>query len=157
MTPCVGPDRELPVHSKIAKLLVRTACALTAALPLVACGASGVTRGADLYANGHTVEAEEVFEHTEARLADYDVEERARYGLYRGAALLSLGDVPRATHWLDYAKRHSGALGEEERTMLTHALGVAAREKMDARRLAGTPVPVPPSAHAEAEHATTTY
>lgn len=109
-------------------LLVGAAAAL-----LIACGAHYVTRGADLYAGGHYIEAAEVFERTEARLESSSPAERARYGLYRGATLLALGDAPRAERWLRYSQSvlvtETRALSTEERVMLQRALGVLARRR----------------------------
>src|SRR4051812_24645981 len=69
-----------------------------------ACGAHYITHGTALYDDGRYVEAAEVFEKTEQRLASSSSSERARFGLYRGATFLKLGDVPHAAHWLGYAR-----------------------------------------------------
>ena len=69
-----------------------------------ACGAHYVTHGTELYDDGHYVEAAEVFEKTEQRLASSSNSERARFGLYRGATFLKLGDVQHAARWLGYAR-----------------------------------------------------
>src|SRR4051812_40618252 len=69
-----------------------------------ACGGHYVVRGTGLYDEGRFVEAAEVFEQTEARLADSSNAERARFGLYRGATFLKLGDVPHAVRWLGYSR-----------------------------------------------------
>jgi hypothetical protein len=74
------------------------------ALSLGACGSHYVSRGATLYGDGHYVEAEEMFERTEGRLADSSSSERARFGLYRGATFLKLGDPVHAARWLGYAR-----------------------------------------------------
>lgn len=104
-----------------------------AAALLLACGAHYVTRGADLYADGYYVEAAEVFERTESRLEDSSPAERARYGLYRGATLLALGDARRAERWLRFSQNvllaKSDALSADERVMLGRALAVAARQR----------------------------
>lgn len=88
-----------------------------------------MTRGADLYAGGHYIEAAEVFERTEARLPGASRAERARYGLYRGATLLALGDTMRAGTWLGYTveivRTDPSALTDEENTMLRRALALA--------------------------------
>lgn len=76
----------------------------SAALALSACGGHFVARGADLYDDERYVEAAEVFERTEERLALSPSDERARFGLYRGATYLKLGDVIHATRWLGYAR-----------------------------------------------------
>jgi hypothetical protein len=69
-----------------------------------ACAAHYVTKGTELYDDGHYVEAAEVFEKTEQRLAGSSNSERARFGLYRGATFFKLGDVPHAARWLGYAR-----------------------------------------------------
>ncbi|MFO7181604.1 MAG: hypothetical protein DIU78_023080 [Pseudomonadota bacterium] len=117
------------------------------------CGAQYVARGAELYSSGEYIEAAEVFERTESRLSDSSASERARYGLYRGATLLALGDVRRAGRWLGYSEELARAkptlLSEEERVMLRRALDdLAQRARPDdpgsatASALAGrTPAP----------------
>ncbi|HET9957104.1 MAG TPA: hypothetical protein VFQ61_21555 [Polyangiaceae bacterium] len=94
------------------------------------CGRSCFSRGADLYSRGDYVDAEEYFEHTEARLGEADPQERARYALYRASTLLALGDVDRAEHWLARAKHldriDPGALDEDEQAMLRRAQATAA-------------------------------
>jgi hypothetical protein len=92
------------------------------AVPLVAC-TYFVSRGSDLYYQGRYIEAAQVLEQTEYRLArSEDPDEHAEYGLYRGATLLRLGDLDGAQHWLVYAqqweRRHPGALREDERDLL---------------------------------------
>jgi hypothetical protein len=93
---------------------------------LTACGASHyVQRGADLYCEGRYVEADEVFEHSEPRVARAPIEERAAYAAYRGATFVALGDLRHAQHWLGIAteleRAHPGALRAEERLFLDGA------------------------------------
>lgn len=78
--------------------------AASALLLTTACGGHFVTRGTALYDDAHYVEAAEVFERTEARLGDSSNSERARFGLYRGATFLKLGDTAHAARWLGYAR-----------------------------------------------------
>lgn len=96
---------------------------------LAGCANRYVTRGADLYADGHYIEAAEVFERTESRLPQASSGDRARYGLYRGATLLALGDTLRAGNWLSYTleivRNDPSALSDEESTMLRRALTLA--------------------------------
>ena len=97
------------------------------------CATRYVSRGADLYAGGYYIEAAEVFERTETRLPEASVADRARYGLYRGATLLALGDTLKAETWLSYsaaiAKSDPASLSQDEHVMLDRALTlVAARE-----------------------------
>jgi hypothetical protein len=69
-----------------------------------ACGGHYVSRGTSLYDEARYVEAAEVFERTEDRLASSSNTERARFGLYRGATFLKLGDTTHAARWLGYAR-----------------------------------------------------
>ncbi|HEX2875450.1 MAG TPA: hypothetical protein VHP33_29565 [Polyangiaceae bacterium] len=69
-----------------------------------ACGGHYVSRGTSLYDEARYVEAAEVFEQTEDRLASSSSTERARFGLYRGATFLKLGDTTHAARWLGYAR-----------------------------------------------------
>jgi hypothetical protein len=95
---------------------------LLLAIPISGCGGHYVTRGADLYSDGRYVEAAEVFERTQQRLASSDPDEQARYGLYRGATLFVLGDFAHAQSWLTYAydveRSHPGSLPSDERAFL---------------------------------------
>lgn len=91
-----------------------------------ACGGHFVARGSELYDDGHYVEAAEVFERTEARLASSSNSERARFGLYRGATFLKLGDVEHAARWLGYARSiqqaDHDALGSDDSALLDASL-----------------------------------
>ena len=107
---------------------------------LVACGAGHyVQRGADLYGQGRYVEADEVFEHSQARVARSNVRERAAYAAYRGATYVALGDLHHAQHWLAIAteleRAHPGALRKDERNFLDSAW------RAFASRLPATPPP----------------
>jgi hypothetical protein len=88
------------------QLRQRVLTLLASALLLLtsACAAHYVTHGTSLYEDGRYVEAAEVFERTEDRLAQSSSSERARFGLYRGATFLKLGDVAHAARWLGYAR-----------------------------------------------------
>jgi hypothetical protein len=61
-----------------------------------------VERGETLYHEGRYIEAAEVFELTEQRLAAAPPVERAEYGLYRGLTFLRLSDLASARQWLGY-------------------------------------------------------
>jgi hypothetical protein len=97
------------------------------------CGGHFVTRGADLYDDGRYVEAAEVFERTEQRLAQSPADERARFGLYRGATFLKLGDAVHAARWLGYARsvvnREPDALDRDEHALLEASLKAVASIK----------------------------
>jgi hypothetical protein len=104
----------------------RRVCAwFTAALCsvcLAACG-SAVGRGAEFYTQGRYIDAAQLFEHTEHSLQSYSEPERARYGLYRGATLLALGDANEARHWFNYGSALAlESLEEGERSTLFEAL-----------------------------------
>lgn len=105
--------------------------ALLALSGLGGCRASYVDRGAALYANRNYVEADELFEHNEARLKTASNAERARYALYRGVTLLSLGDSARSRYWLSYAtrcaEREPDALSADEQATLDRALETHAK------------------------------
>jgi len=91
-----------------------------------ACGAGHyVQRGADLYGEGRYVEAAEVFERSEPRLARAPLQERAAYAAYRGANFVALGDLRHADLWLSVAsnieRKKPGTLRPEERAFLDGA------------------------------------
>src|SRR5438045_177907 len=86
---------------------------------LNACGAGHyVQRGADLYGAGRYVEADEVFERSQPRVARAPLAERAAYAAYRGATFIALGDLRHAQYWLAVAseleRSHPGTLRAEE-------------------------------------------
>jgi tetratricopeptide (TPR) repeat protein len=98
-----------------------------------------VNRGSDLYFQGRYIEAAQVLEQTETRLTDADPQERAEYGLYRGATLLRLGDLDGALRWLEYAQaweqRHPGTLRPDERELLDERF-IALRGDLERRAAA---------------------
>ena len=98
-----------------------------------------VQRGSDLYDQGRYIEAAHVLEKTELRLPGATSQERAAYGLYRGATLLRLGDLAGAERWLDYSRRteieYPGSLHRGERELLRETL-IALRVDLE-RRAAG--------------------
>lgn len=112
-----------------------------------ACGGHYVARGSELYADGRYVEAAEVFEKTEQRLAESPSDERARFGLYRGATFMKLGDGARAARWLGYSraivKTDPGALGSSDLALLDASLKALASAR-----------PAAPASATEAELAT---
>lgn len=91
-------------------MLVLCSCAATQSYPY------------DLYRQQHYIEAEDVFDRSETQLETQPLEERARYGLYRGMTLLALGDVERAQQWLGYAtdlqRRQPAVLTSDDRHLL---------------------------------------
>ena len=102
-------------------VFARPSLALTAAFAVAgasACAAPYVNRGATLYEHGRYIEAAEVFERTEYRLAESPDGERARYALYRGLTFVQLGDLGHARLWLSYAyqveRKEPGTLGKAE-------------------------------------------
>jgi hypothetical protein len=104
---------------------------LAGALLASGCGGHYVTRGTALYDDAHYVEAAEVFEQTEERLASSSNSERARFGLYRGATFLKLGDTAHAARWLGYArsvvKSDPDALGDDDMALLGASLKALGR------------------------------
>lgn len=109
-----------------------TALALASLLALLSgCGAHFVSRGSALYQDGHYVEAAEVFEQTEQRLESCSRAERARFGLYRGATFLKLGDGHHAARWLGYARAikssDPSALNGADSALLDASLAALAR------------------------------
>ena len=114
-----------------------TACFLA----LAGCSANHyVQRGADLYGEGRYVEADEVFERSEPRVARAPLDERAAYAAYRGATFVALGDLPHAHRWLSMAseieRTRPGTLRADERAFLDGAW------RAFANRVPPTPPPV---------------
>lgn len=122
---------------------------LALALATSGCGARYVNHGTDLYQSGRYVEAAEVFERTEERLAQSTPSERARFGLYRGATFLKLGDAPHAARWLGYArgiaKQDPDALGRDDLRLLGASLEALGHVRTAAPAAAGTAVATAPS------------
>lgn len=106
---------------------------LTLLLLTSGCGGHFISRGADLYDDGRYVDAAEVFEQTEARLSSSSASERARFGLYRGANYLKLGDALHAAQWLGYSRSivnaDPSALDSSERSLLEGSLKTLADVK----------------------------
>jgi hypothetical protein len=79
-------------------------------------------RGETLFHEGRYIEAAEVFELTEARLAGCSADEKAQYGLYRGLTFLRLDDLESARQWLGYAygiaQGNPKLLAFDDRTLL---------------------------------------
>jgi hypothetical protein len=107
-----------------------------------------------LYEDAHYVEAAEVFEQTEGRLASSSNSERARFGLYRGATYLKLGDTGHAARWLGYArgvvKSDPDALDDDDLALLgasLKALGPAATE-VPKRKVGAEVATAPPASEA---------
>jgi hypothetical protein len=99
---------------------------------LAACGANHfVQRGADLYGAGRYVEADEVFERSEPRMAHASASQRAAFAAYRGATFIALGDLRHAQEWLGLASaiesNRPGTLRPEERAFLDGAWSAYAR------------------------------
>ena len=95
-------------------------------IALTACSANHyVQRGADLYGEGRYVEADEVFERSEPRVARATLEQRAAYAAYRGATFVALGDLPHAHRWLSLAseieRTQPGTLRPAEKAFLDGA------------------------------------
>ncbi len=138
-----------PVGSRPSAATALTLCAMC--LALVGCGGSSLNRGANYYGERRYIDAAQVFEHAERELPAYDDAERARYGLYRGATLLELGDTNEAERWLLFgyqlATKSPGALTARERGVLREALSSArARQaRHDASPMSPAPASVSPA------------
>lgn len=98
-----------------------------------------VGRGSDLYHQGRYIEAAHVLEMSELRLKEADDDDRASYGLYRGATLFRLGDLDGARRWLEYSEHltvvHPGSLREAERELLEETM-ILVRADLDRRAAA---------------------
>jgi len=119
-----------------------------------ACGGHYVSRGTALYDDARYVEAAEVFEQTEARLVSSSTSERARFGLYRGATFLKLGDSVHAARWLGYArslvKSAPDVLNDDDLALLDaslKALGRATPEEPE-RKVGSEVATAPPPSEA---------
>lgn len=98
-----------------------------------------VGRGSDLYYQGRYIEAAHVLEMSERRLATADPDERATYGLYRGATLFRLGDLDGARRWLEYSEHlciaNPKILQGNEQQLLEETM-IAVRADLDRRAAA---------------------
>ena len=98
-----------------------------------------VGRGSDLYYQGRYIEAAHVLEMSERQLRGADEEDRASYGLYRGATLFRLGDLDGARRWLEYSEQltvtHPERLRPEEQELLQETM-IAVRADLDRRAAA---------------------
>lgn len=92
-----------------------------------------------MYYQGRYIEAAQVLEMSERRLSEADDDDRAAYGLYRGATLFRLGDLDGARRWLEYSERlsvaHPKTLGGEEQELLEETM-IAVRADLDRRAAA---------------------
>jgi hypothetical protein len=109
---------------------VRFAFLLVACLAFAAC-TRPIERGEALYRDGRYVEAAEMFELSEPRLATLPADSCAAFGLYRGLTFLQLDDVDSARRWLAYAysveQKSPGMLLPEQRRLLEHGWAEAER------------------------------
>lgn len=117
--------------------------ALFGLLGFFATAATGCThyvgRGSDLYYQGRYIEAAHILEMSEPRLRGAEAEDRAIYGLYRGATLFRLGDLDGARRWLEYSEQltapHPDMLRVDERELLQETM-IALRADLDRRAAA---------------------
>lgn len=142
------------VRSRLRSSAIALGGGVLVALTVSACGVQYVSRGAELYGDGRYVEAEEIFERSEARLADSSASDRARFGLYRGATFLKLGDAVHAARWLGYARSvvtsDPSALGEDETALLEASLKTLASAKTPPERKPDAAVATAPEGPNEA-------
>lgn len=112
-----------------------------------------VQHGRALYADARYIEAAEVFERTEERVAGSTPTEQAEYGLYRGLTLLVLGDQAGAARWLNYShgieRSNPGALRGDQQELLSRGFTQLSAEPDAGRRdaLATHPPRSQPGAH----------
>jgi hypothetical protein len=113
-------------------------CALASSAITAGC-THYVGRGSDLYYQGRYIEAAHVLEMSERQLRGADEEDRASYGLYRGATLFRLGDLDGARRWLEYSEQlslaHPNTLRREQRELLQETM-IAVRADLDRRAAA---------------------
>jgi hypothetical protein len=98
-----------------------------------------VGRGSDLYYQGRYIEAAHVLEMSESRLRAAEPEDRATYGLYRGATLFRLGDLDAARRWLEYSEHLAATqpkLLRADQQELLHETMIAVRADLDRRAAA---------------------
>jgi hypothetical protein len=115
--------RRFELHARVTAGVVVSMC-----IALCGCGEAALNRGADFYMQQRYIDAAQVFEHAERSLTNYGADDRARYGLYRGATLFALGDTDRARHWLTYsAESVTSSLSTSERLALIEAFLSSAR------------------------------
>ena len=88
--------------------MVRAACGLALLAVLANLGLGGcsfyVTSAESAYQEGRYLEAEEELAEREHEIPALTPPQQARYGVYRGMALLRLGDYESAHRWLRYTK-----------------------------------------------------
>lgn len=123
--------------------------------------AAAVTSGARRdYADGRYLEAHERLAQHEREVSQLSPRKQAEYGLYRGQALLMLGDHAGAHQWLSFSydvqRAEPRALGDEERYELDQAWARLAAALAAAQGVAlpagatvvtpgaGPPAPLPP-------------
>jgi hypothetical protein len=132
---------------------------LLAASLLAGCGGY-VGRARRAYAEGRYLEAHERLAQHEHEVSRLSPRKQAEYGLYRGQALLMLGDHAGAHQWLSFSydvqRAEPRALGDEERYELDRAWARLAAALAAAQGVAlpagatvvtpgaGPPAPLPP-------------
>jgi tetratricopeptide (TPR) repeat protein len=84
------------------KRSVRLAATMVVATAMVAC-TPPMQRAETAYSEGRYLEVAEDLAHSESELTQLPVEQRARYGVYRGLSLMKLGEYDGAQRWLRYA------------------------------------------------------
>lgn len=120
-------------------------------LALVATGcATYVGRAKKSYQQGLYLETAESLGAHEEDVPYLDAHRQIDYGIYRGAALLMLGDAPNAGKWLSFARmvarENPGALKPEQRVVLEQAEAqLAARIGVGRPPPPASPLPPPPA------------
>jgi hypothetical protein len=96
------------------------------------CGTlSYVGRAEIAYDDGRYLEVAEDLARRETDLDNLSADKRVRYGVYRGLALLRLGDVDEAKRWLGYARnmqdKAPAALDDKQRSQLAEGWSALVR------------------------------
>ena len=89
---------------------------------LAGCAAPWLSRAESAYDEGRYLEVAEDLARHEKEIDGMPDSQRARYGLYRGLALMKLGDHGGARRWLGYARdvqdKDDGALDDTQESRL---------------------------------------
>jgi len=105
------------VLRKTEMVLLLSAATLGCTL-LSGCTMTYVQRAETAYDEGRYLEVAEQLAKREADMPNTSSAQRARYGVYRGLALLRLGDYEGAERWLSYARGLDQQLNDDQRTKL---------------------------------------
>jgi hypothetical protein len=105
------------------------------------------------YGDGRYLEVAEDLAHSESELSRLSIDQRARYGVYRGLSLIKLGEYDEAHRWLQYAyevEKHRATLEPHQRQALDQ--GWASLRTLRAPGAAHPDAAHPDAAHPGAAH-----